>query len=180
MMMGMLRRFAALTMLGAVLIHAGCSRTEAGEIVKYTPDERVTAPKISGELLGDSGTYDLAANAGKVVVINFWASWCAPCRLEADDLEALHKALPDVEFVGINIRDEKDKAIAFAEGRSSYPSIFDTAGRIALEFEQVPPNTIPATIIVDREGKIAVVIRKAILEEDLRSLVDGVVAEDGA
>jgi thiol-disulfide isomerase/thioredoxin len=155
---------------------AGCTaQQEAGPVVKYELDKRLAAPAVSGELLGGDGTYDLASKRGRVVVINFWASWCAPCRVEADDLEAVHKDLPGVDFVGINTRDEKDKALAFNEGRTSYPSVFDPAGRIALQFDQVPPNVVPATLIIDRDGRIAAVIRKPVLKDELRSLVDEVV-----
>lgn len=171
MMGAMLRRVIPLIALASVLLgDAACSEKQAGEIVKFSEGKRPAAPAISGDLLG-GGSYDLATKQGKVVVINFWGSWCGPCRAEADDLEAVHKDRPEVEFLGINIRDEQDKAIAFASGRSSYPSIFDPAGRQALKFNDVPPNVIPATIIVDQQGKIAIVIRKAILKQDLALMV---------
>lgn len=172
---------ALLAVLLAVLLTAGCAGDKvAGQVVRYAANERVAAPQVAGELLGGGGSFDLASRKGKVVVVNFWASWCGPCRVEADDLEAVHDELPEVEFIGINTRDERDKALAFAEGRSSYPSIFDASGRIALEFTQVPPNTLPATLIIDHEGRIAVVIRKAIQKDELRSLVEGVTAEASA
>lgn len=173
-----LSRVAALVMAAALAL-SGCtggSQKDAGQVVKYEPGKRIAAPQVKGELL-DGGNFDLASKAGKVVVINFWASWCAPCRVEADDLEAVRLSLNEVEFVGINIRDEKDKAIAFHEGRAGYPSIFDPAGRLALEFSQVPPNTIPATLIIDAQGRIAVVIRKAIQQTELRELTSAVAAE---
>jgi len=184
MMGAMLRRVIPLLALSSVLLGAAvgaaaCSEKQAGEIVRFSRSDRPAAPAISGDLLG-GGSYDLAGKQGKVVVINFWGSWCAPCRAEADDLEAVHKDRPEVEFLGINIRDERDKAIAFASERSSYPSIFDPPGRLALKFEDVPPNTIPATIIVDKQGKIAIVIRKAILKDDLALMVAEVTGETRA
>jgi thiol-disulfide isomerase/thioredoxin len=175
-MMVIVKRLIPLVLV-AVLALAGCAaRKDAGQVVEYKPADRVPAPEVKGELLG-GGTYDLAAHKGKVVVVNFWASWCAPCRVEADDLEAVHMALAQVEFVGVNVRDERDKALAFHEGRAGYPSIFDPAGRLALAFSQVPPNTIPATLIIDAQGRIAVVIRKAIQQEELKALTSEVVAE---
>jgi len=177
MMGAMLRRvIPVLALLSVLLGAAACSGKQAGEIVKFSAGDRPAAPAISGDLLG-GGSYDLAGKQGKVVVINFWGSWCAPCRAEADDLEAVHKDRPEVEFLGINIRDERDKAVAFASERSTYPSIFDPAGRLALKFEDVPPNTIPATIIVDKQGRIAIVIRKAILRQDLALMVAEVTGE---
>jgi len=168
-----------LALFSVVLGAAACSEKQAGEIVRFSEGKRPAAPAISGDLLG-GGSYDLATKQGKVVVINFWGSWCEPCRAEADDLEAVHKDRPEVEFLGINIRDERDKATAFASERSTYPSIFDPPGRLALKFQEVPPNTIPATIIVDKRGKIAIVIRKAILKQDLAAMVAEVAGETRA
>jgi thiol-disulfide isomerase/thioredoxin len=169
--------------LAVVLTLTGCntggSQRDAGQVVKYKPADRVASPVVKGELI-KGGSYDMASHKGKVVVINFWASWCQPCRVEADDLEAVYKGASGVEFVGINIRDEKDKAVAFHEGRASYPSIFDPASRIALDFHQVPPNTIPATLIIDAQGRIAVVIRKAIHRDELKPLVSEVAAESAS
>jgi thiol-disulfide isomerase/thioredoxin len=174
------RVLTALLALSSVLIGAtACSQKQAGDIVRFAGADRSPAPAISGDLLG-GGSYDLATKLGKVVVVNFWGSWCAPCRAEADDLEAVHKDRPEVEFLGINVRDERDKAIAFAEGRSSYPSIFDPPGRQALKFSDVPPNVIPATIIIDQQGKIAIVIRKAVLKQDLALMVAEVAGDTRA
>ena len=62
-------------------------------------------------------------------MLNFWGSWCAPCRAEADDLEATYQATKasGVTFLGINVQDSRDKALAFEEGRVTYPSLFDPA-----------------------------------------------------
>jgi thiol-disulfide isomerase/thioredoxin len=114
-------------------------------------------------------------------VVNFWASWCAPCRAEAADLQDVYTATKDsgVVFVGINIRDEKDKAIAFHNGRAGYPSLYDPAGKIALAFSDVPPSAIPSTLVIDRDGRIASITRRDIRKADLQPLVEQVVAENG-
>ncbi|MGH3738069.1 MAG: TlpA family protein disulfide reductase [Micromonosporaceae bacterium] len=145
----------------------------------FAAGDRGKAPAMTGTLL-DGGTFTLADHRGQVVVINYWASWCAPCRLEAPELEAVHDATADdgVVFVGVNIRDEKDKALAYEDSFSvSYPSVFDPAGRIALSFREVPPNTIPATIVIDRQGRVAAVFRKAVLRDELRPVIDKIAAE---
>ena len=178
---------ALLAAVTAVTALVGCSSgseesrcTSKAGIIECAPDQRSAAPKISGELL-TGGRYDVAHARGQVVVLNFWGSWCAPCRAEADDLEATYQATKGsgVTFLGINIQDSKDKAIAFEEGRVTYPSLFDPASRLALSLD-IPPNTIPATVILDRDGRIATVIRAAVTQENLRPLVERVAAEQPA
>ncbi|WBB56067.1 TlpA disulfide reductase family protein [Verrucosispora sp. WMMD573] len=158
----------------------GSDCDSAGGIVECAPEQRSAAPKIAGELLA-GGSYDVADQRGKVVVVNFWGSWCAPCRAEADDLENTYQATQDagVTFLGINVQDSRDKAIAFEEGRVSYPSIFDPGSRLALDMD-IPPNTIPATIVLDREGRIATVVRAAVRQEGLQPIVERIAAEAGA
>lgn len=184
-MMAISRRALLTTTAAAVATAlAGCTgqtddtRTESGLIAA---GKRKAAPKVSGELL-EGGTFDLGTQKGHVVVVNFWASWCAPCRAEAADLEEVYQATKGsgVVFLGINIRDEKDKAIAFHDGRASYPSLFDPAGKISLAFSDVPPSAIPSTLIIDREGRIAAITRRDIRKADLQPLVEQVVAEGGS
>ncbi|OZV76272.1 alkyl hydroperoxide reductase [Micromonospora echinospora] len=175
---------AALLATVATVALAGCT-AESGEqrcttrdgFLECAPDQRGTAPKVSGELL-DGGSYDLSQDRGKVVVINFWGSWCAPCRAEADDLENTYQATKasGVTFLGINVSDSRDKAIAFEEGRATYPSLFDPPGRTALDFE-IAPNAIPATVVLDREGRIAALRRGAVIQDALQPVVERVAAE---
>jgi thiol-disulfide isomerase/thioredoxin len=149
-----------------------------GPVAKvYPAPERKAAPDTTGDLLS-GGTYRLSEHRGEVVVINFWASWCAPCRVEAVDLEQVYQSTKadKVTFLGINVQDQRDAAVAFARGRSTYPSVFDPPGRLALAFA-VPPNTLPATLIIDRDGRIAVVLRSSVRAEDLKPLVAQIATE---
>jgi thiol-disulfide isomerase/thioredoxin len=154
---------------------AGGSGGGLSTLVELKPAERKPAPSVAGDLL-DGGRFDLSSARGQVVVVNFWASWCSPCRAEAADLEAAYQAskAKGVTFLGINIRDDRDKARAFVRGRATYPSIFDPAGRLALDFQDVPPNTIPATIVIDQAGRVAAVIRTAVRQSDLQPIVERV------
>jgi peroxiredoxin len=156
-----------------------CATTPAG-IIECDPADRPPAPDLSGELL-DGGRYDLTQDRGQVVVVNFWGSWCAPCRAEADDLESTYQATKaaGVRFLGINVQDSRDKAKAFEQGRVNYPSLFDPASRLALEFA-IRPTATPATIVLDRQGRIAAVIRRAVRADEFRPLVERVAAEQPA
>jgi len=178
----MRRPLAILTVVVVALVGAalaGCDsepRSERGSRIIAAGD-RVAAPVVRGPLMDGSGTFDLTGHRGDVVVVNFWASYCAPCRTEAPDLEAVLAATKadNVRFIGINVRDQRDPAMAYlTDVKPGYGSIFDPAAKLAIEFD-VPPNTIPATLLIDRQGRIAAVFRsivtRAVLEPAVRSLV---------
>ena len=182
-----MRRLAAVLVTAAVVagVLAGCedgnwakrcSTTPAG-VIECAPDQRPQVTAVTGELL-DGGTYDVADDRGKVVVVNFWGSWCNPCRAEADDLEQTYQATKDkgVAFVGVNTRDDRDSAIAFERGRVTYPSVYDPDGKVALKFDVTQVST-PSTLILDRQGRIAVAMRRATIESELQPLVQRVASE---
>jgi thiol-disulfide isomerase/thioredoxin len=119
--------------------------------------------------------------SGNVVVVNFWASWCAPCRGEAPALQKLyeeHKG-KGVEFVGIDIKDYgKQAATAFERTfKIGYPSIYDPDGQVTLTFRVVPPSAVPSTLILDRQGRVAARIIGSTTYSTLGPLIDKVAAE---
>jgi peroxiredoxin len=164
----------ALAAAGLTLGSCGASPSAAtvGQVTVYEPERRPPAPDLTGDLL-DGGTFTLADHRGELVVLNFWASWCPPCRVEQNDLERVHQATraDGVTFVGINVKDQRDAARqAHAAGGVTYPSVFDPSSSLALTFD-VPPTTIPATIVIDRDGRIAAIVRRAVVEADLTELI---------
>ncbi|MEV7009636.1 TlpA disulfide reductase family protein [Streptosporangium sp. NPDC051022] len=145
-----------------------------GRITMFEAADRKAAPAVEGETL-DGGSATLGAHKGKVVVLNFWASWCAPCRAEAPvlkDIAAKTKA-GGVEFLGIDFKDRKADALAFERNLGTgYPSIFDQPGKVALSFQgTVPPAAIPSTLIIDRQGRIAARALGAVKYNDLLDAV---------
>lgn len=120
---------------------------------------------------------------GEVLVVNFWASYCVPCRVEAPDLQALSEEWEDngASFLGINTWDEPDTAIAFSRTYGvTYPSIMDAAsGSAQLAFAgNVPPSALPTTIVLDKQGRVAARILGQIKAKSiLDSLIERVVNE---
>jgi peroxiredoxin len=178
-----MRRLALVLVFAGLL--AGCTSrgaTSAGQTAFFDTGRRPPAPAVHGDALDGGGTLDLTTHRGDVVVLNFWASWCGPCRAEAAELVSVagDTKADKVAFLGIDVRDDRDKAKAFAQAHGlDYPSVFDPAGRVALAFKDVPPTTTPATVVIDRQGRIAAVFRKALLREELTPVVRRVAAEGG-
>jgi len=135
---------------------------------------RPKAPDISGKTLTDA-RLRLSDYRGSVVVLNFWGSWCAPCRAEAPDLATLasrYRSL-GVRFLGIDIQDEPASAEAFMHTfRITYPSLNDPGDELALAFrETVPPQAIPTTLVIDRSGHIAARIVGGATYNALKALI---------
>jgi thiol-disulfide isomerase/thioredoxin len=124
----------------------------------YPAGHRPDAPAVSGTTV--TGQHiSLTSYRGHTLVLNFWGSWCSPCRAEAPALGSLAEKLQSsgVRFVGVDIRDQPDSALAFMQTFGiTYPSISDPDDEIALAFRNtVPPAAIPTTLIIDRQGQIA-------------------------
>jgi peroxiredoxin len=149
----------------------------AYESAFYKVGQRPQAPAVSGTTV--TGAHlSLSSYRGDTIVLNFWGSWCAPCRAEAPALASLARQLhgKHVQFVGVDIRDEPDSAQAFMQTFNvSYPSLSDPNDQIALAFHStVPPAAIPTTLVIDRDGRIAARIFGSASYEELKSVVDEV------
>lgn len=112
---------------------------------------------LSGPTL-DGGTLSLADLRGKIVVLNNWASWCPPCRDETPAFVALSEQSDpaDLAVVGMNVTDEHDAAVAFADEMGiSYPVLEDPQGLLIRQIPGIPPSSLPSTVVLDRDGRVA-------------------------
>ena len=152
-----------------------------GTVTEFDSAQRPTFLPFSGET--ESGLkLDSSALAGQVVVMNWWYSSCAPCRAEAPDLQALYEDFKDegVQFVGVNVRDTAETALAFDRKFGiSFPSIMDAqSGAVSRAFQGVvSPQAVPTTLVIDKEGKVSSRILGRIDPSILKTLIETVVAE---
>jgi peroxiredoxin len=156
--------------------------TGIGTVETFLAADRRPAPTVTGELL-DGTRFDLAGWHGQVVVVNFWGSWCAPCRAEAPDLQATYGATTrlGVQFLGVDVRDSRDAAKAFQTAfHIGYPSLFDPPGQVSMGFNAVSPNVVPATLLLDRQLRVAAVFRRRVTGRELEAAVRALATEDGA
>ena len=134
-------------------------------------------PALEGATLA-GGTLSPSDYAGRVVVVNFWATSCAPCRDEQPILSAAQSRAGEDGpfFIGVNHREGEDAARAYLdEFDVRYPSLGDPAGDLAYRFG-VP--FLPTTIVIDAEGQLRYRIAGAIDEETLADLLSRVTAAD--
>ena len=148
-------------------------------LTQVPPADRKPAPVVSGPQLGATDkTLSTADYPGKVLVVNVWGSWCAPCRKEAPDLAAASKKTADAAaFVGIDIRDpDPGPAEAFVRVfKIPYPSIYDPDGKQLVKFAgDLPPAAIPSTLIIDKQGRIAVRVIGIISEKTMVAVVNDI------
>ncbi|MEP6599639.1 MAG: redoxin domain-containing protein [Actinomycetota bacterium] len=110
------------------------------------------APDFSRPLLSGAGDVTLRQMHGNVLVVNFWASWCAACRNEVPQLAALARQQRDVVFLGVDEQDTRSAGQAFIRRfRPGYRSVSDPGGSLLRAFRSIG---VPSTFIVDRNGQI--------------------------
>ena len=153
--------------------------TPFGEVIPQ--EDRAAAPEFAGTLLETGQPFESSKLAGQVGVLNFWGSWCAPCRVETPEFSEVAADLADdgVQFLGINVKETSEQfARAFIDRfQISFPSLYDPRGEVALAFRDYPANAIPSTIVLDQESRVAAVYTGEVAQEDLRRVIDLVLEE---
>jgi thiol-disulfide isomerase/thioredoxin len=178
----------------AALLLAGCSSTKeavatggdfqfvapGGQTTIFydPPESRGTVRGISGEsLLRDGATVGLDDHRGKVVIVNIWGSWCGPCREEMPGLQLVQEQTGAV-VLGIDVRDERQAAADFVRDRGvTFDSIFDPPGRTLARLSGYPRNTVPSTLVLDEQHRVAAVFLTVVRVPELIPLVQRLQAE---
>jgi cytochrome c biogenesis protein CcmG/thiol:disulfide interchange protein DsbE len=141
----------------------------------FTSGKQPMAVDFNLERLNGPGSLRLSSLRGKVVVINFWAAWCDPCKSEAPRFQsAFERYRGRVAFVGVDANDFSGDARAFLTRYGvSYPNVRDPAGRVLHDYGGLP---IPRTFVVARSGKVHGYIFGEARAEELQSAIEEALA----
>ncbi len=135
----------------AIILLSSTLKVAALDIGQSAPD--FTLKSIQGKNL------NLAEQRGQIIVINFWASWCGPCRKEMPILQTFHNKYKNlgVSVWGVNVEQENQAGQDFlADLNLSFPIFFDSSNTISADYQV---EAMPTTVIVDRSGKVRYVFR---------------------
>jgi len=176
----------------AALLPAACAGAATSSTGDVTPtaeppgvsriaiSDRRMAPNLSGTTL-KGGQFALDDLAGNVVVLNIWASWCAPCRDESPVLAGLDRKLAgqQVRFIGIDETDTTTAATQFvATAGVTYPQLVDSDGALLRQLPLLPQKGIPSTLILDRHSRMAARVIGPVTGGEIETLVSELLQED--
>ena len=130
----------------------------------------MTGPLLAG------GNYQLSQDRGKVVLLNFFASWCGPCKVESPQLDSLYQARKAQGFslVGLDVKDpSKGQLQSFVDNKKlTYPIVVDEPAKTALQLGDVPLVGLPASVLIDKQGRVAAVYPNEVFVKDLDPVLD--------
>lgn len=147
-------------------------------------------PRVSGVLVGNpapdfalnvihggepSGRIRLSEQRGKLLLLDFWASWCGPCRQQTHVLDAVRRRYQDTDLVivGVNVNDAPEAARAYLEQvKPPWVVVEDSEGSAAGAYGA---RTLPTVVAIDRDGKVFAVRRRFVPERELVAIIDGMV-----
>lgn len=155
------------------LLLAAAAATAPAALAPAAPAPDFTLARIGGTNLR------LQEQRGQVVMVNFWATWCAPCREEMPHLDRLYQKYRSSGFVllGVNVDDDTGNAVALAQKLGvKFPVLLDTDKKVSRLYEL---NAMPSTVLIDRDGRVRHVHRgyQSGYENTYEKLVRGLLKE---
>src|SRR5829696_5672032 len=163
---------AVIALVGLLAYGLASNEPDRGVEQSLAQGSRERAPDLTlPSLDGQAGQKRLADYAGQVVVLNFWASWCDPCRDESPLLQRWHRRLvkQDATVLGVDVQDISGDARAFIKDFGlTYPMLRDGPGKSR---DQLGILGLPETFVIDRQGRIAAVQRGPVDEAFMRERV---------
>ena len=174
----------ALAVVCLVALSACSGGSGSSATVSFAAGQRHAAPDLKGTTLRGNKPFSLSALKGQVVVVNYWASWCDPCREEAPYLDRTYTDFDGkgVEFIGVDYHGDGtdgSKALAFMKAHDvPYDSLFDRDSKTVLQFKgTVAIEAPPVTLVIDKRGRVADVINGVVVYDDLHKFITNALAE---
>lgn len=167
-----MRRRIPHLLISAIMLLPGCTSGEAAICSGRVIARDNPAPATEGLPVTGETPVSLASFSGNVAVVNFWASWCGPCRTETPMLSAAARDLTSqgVRFIGVNVRDDRAAAAAFErEFEVPFPSIYDREASLAASWKVIAP---PSTFVVAADGRVIASISGPVDKSDLSCMIE--------
>lgn len=132
------------------------------------PEVGALAPRFTG-ITPSGDTLELVALRGVPVVVNFWATWCAPCILEMPELQTFHEAHPNIHMIGVNLGESAEHVARWMQnGGFTYPTVLDLSGAVARLYAL---RGQPTTVILSPNGIVLNIVYGATTRAALESVL---------